>query len=247
MDVVRLKFNLRSRNKGSRRVAVNERGWCADKYAFRYLKEWLFCPAGVSTSPSHHTNREHQQDASNLSVVNAGDVASLVSTGYLEGLDSRAISLVLVALSLPHIHCQLHLHPSSSSSLREMASASDPGALPPSPLVFDPSAIFSPSSPTFPLTKLYTPIHIRKHATYTPHPTGHITTIQASWGPMTMHGSYYLVEDSGTDTPGVYGSTVEAWRETNRLVEGDVEGRGVWVKMGVVRAVQVADEHNVNK
>jgi hypothetical protein len=64
---------------------------------------------------------------------------------------------------------------------------------------------------------------------------------------MTMHGSYYLVEDSGTDTPGVYGSTVEAWRETNRLVNGDVEGRGVWVKMGVVRAVQVADEYNVNK
>src|ERR1700722_14194611 len=128
-----------------------------------------------------------------------------------------------------------------------MASASDPGAPSPSPLVFDPSAIFSPSSPTFPLTKLYTPIHIRKNATYIPRPAGHITTIQASWCPMTMHGSYYLVEDSGTDTPGVYGSTVEAWRETNRLVNGDVEGRAVWVKMGVVRAVQVADEYNVNK
>jgi hypothetical protein len=245
MDVVRLKFNLRSRNKGSRWVAGNQRGWCADKYASRYLKEWLFCPAGCLLRPRAHTNRDHQQDASNLSVVNAGDVASLVSTGYLEPrLQGNFPGL---ALSLPHIHCQLHLHPSSPSSLREMASASDPGAFPPSPLVFDPSAIFSLSSPAFPLTKLYTPIHIRKHATYTPHPAGHITTIQASWGPMTMHGSYYLVEDSGTDTPGVYGSTVEAWRETNRLVEGDVEGRGVWVKMGVVRAVQVADEHNVNK
>lgn len=57
-----------------------------------------------------------------------------------------------------------------------------------------------------------------------------------------MYGSYYLVEDSGADTPGVYGSTVEQWRETNQLVKGDVEGRGVWVKMGVVRAVQVADK-----
>jgi hypothetical protein len=64
---------------------------------------------------------------------------------------------------------------------------------------------------------------------------------------MTMHGSYYLVEESGTDVPGVYGSTVEAWRETNQLVQGGVEGKGVWVKMGVVRAVQVADEYNVNR
>ena len=64
---------------------------------------------------------------------------------------------------------------------------------------------------------------------------------------MTMYGSYYLVEDSGTDTPVVYGSTVKEWRETNRLVKGDVEGKGVWVKIGVVRAVQVADEYNVNK
>lgn len=64
---------------------------------------------------------------------------------------------------------------------------------------------------------------------------------------MTMHGSYYLVKDSGPDTRGVYGSTVEEWRETNRLVKRDVEVRGVWVKMGVVRAVQVADEYHVNK
>src|SRR5271163_628962 len=102
MDVVRLKFN--------------QRGWCADKYASRYLKEWLFCPAGCLLRPRPNTNR---QDASNLSVVNAGDVASLVSTGYLEGLDSRAISLVLHC----HTSCQLRLHPSSPSSLREMASA----------------------------------------------------------------------------------------------------------------------------
>jgi hypothetical protein len=45
MDVVRPKFNLRV-EKRSRRVAGNQRGECADKYASRYPKEWLFCPAG---------------------------------------------------------------------------------------------------------------------------------------------------------------------------------------------------------
>ena len=64
---------------------------------------------------------------------------------------------------------------------------------------------------------------------------------------MTMRGSYYLVEESGAGTPGVYGSALEAWRETNRLVEGEVEGRGVWVKVGVVRAVQVADGYNASE
>ena len=62
---------------------------------------------------------------------------------------------------------------------------------------------------------------------------------------MTMRGSYYLVKESGDAMPGEYGSTVKAWRETNRLVEGEVEGEGVWVKVGVVRAVQVADWHNL--
>lgn len=64
---------------------------------------------------------------------------------------------------------------------------------------------------------------------------------------MTMRGSYYLVEDFGSGTAGVYGSTVEAWQKTNRLVEGDVEGKGVWVKVGVVRAMQVADKYNASE
>src|SRR6201999_3995553 len=112
---------------------------------------------------------------------------------------------------------------------------------PPSPPVFDPSSLFSTSSPAFHLTKLYTPAPIYKYPTYVPHPAEQITTIEAPWGSMTMRGSYYLVDEPGDAMSGVYGSTVDAWRETNRLVEGEMEGKGVWVKVGVVRALQVTD------